>query len=122
MDNKLMALVVDDEQDFRHLMVTWLESKGYSVAAVSDGRSAVNFVRENDPDVVFLDLNMPVMDGVETLKEIRVINKNIPVIISSAYFDARRSKEVNVYGISGIFFKHEDFNKGLLCILKKISS
>ncbi len=114
MDNsKTRILVTDDEYDFRQLMVVWLESKGYRVTAVSDGKSAVKAVKEDPPDIVFLDLNMPVMDGVETLKRIREFNKDIPVIIISAYLDRLRLTEVKPYNVSGVFYKGEDFEKGL---------
>jgi CheY-like chemotaxis protein len=116
MGKKIKVLVADDEQDFRQLMTVWLESKGYSVQAAQDGQSALDAIRTDPPDIVFLDINMPGMDGNETLKRIRAFNKTIPVIIISAYlekFDMRLSSR---YKVSGIFYKGEDFDKGLLLL------
>jgi len=112
----IKILVVDDEFDFRQLMVVWLQSKGYSVIPQPDGKSALKYVKETPPDIVFLDLNMPGMDGVETLKRLRDFNKDIPVIIISAYLDRLRLTEVKPYNVSGVFYKGEDFEKGLVLL------
>ena len=113
MDRKINVLVTDDEEDFRKLMSVWLESKGYAVAAVPDGQSAIKRIQDEPPDILFLDLNMPVMDGVETLKKIREFNADLPIIIISAYVDRIRLSGVKDYKISGVFYKGEDFEKGL---------
>ena len=110
--NKITILVVEDEVDFRTIMTFWLESKGYAVITASDGRAGVEMVKEKNPDVVFLDLNMFGMDGVEAFKNIRKFNQEIPVIIISANIGTPRAKEVMSLGVSGIFSKEEDFEKG----------
>lgn len=106
-------LVADDEHDFRHLMTVWLESKGYLVQTVPDGKSAVKAVKEDPPDLLLLDINMPGMDGHETLKEIRSFNKTVPIIVISAYLDKFNLKMTAPYKVSGVFYKGEDFEKGL---------
>lgn len=114
MDNKnIKVLVVDNEADFRQLMTFWLESKGYLAITASDGETAIRLIKEDTPDVMFLDLKMPAMDGTETLKRIRKFNKDLPVIIISAYVDDLRAKEAIPYGISGVFYKGKDFDEGL---------
>lgn len=110
--NKITVLVAEDEADFRTIMTFWLESKGYAVITASDGRAAVELVKEKKPDVVFLDLNMLGMDGVEAFKKIREFNKDIPVIIISAHIGTLRAKEVMSLGVSGIFSKEDNFEKG----------
>lgn len=117
MDKETKILLVDDEVDFTQAMAFWLKSKGYSVTTASDGKSAISMIEENSPDIVFLDLNMPVMDGVETLKKIREFNKELPVIIISAYLEEKhKMKEINALGISGIFYKGKKFEEGLALI------
>lgn len=113
MNKEIKILVVDDESDFRQLMTVWLESKGYSAITAANGKDAVKLVKEEKPDIIFMDLRMPVMDGSETVKSIRRFNKNIPIIIISAYIDDPKMGEVNSSDISGIFYKNEDFEKGL---------
>jgi CheY-like chemotaxis protein len=106
-------LLVDDETDFTQPMSFWLKSKGYSVMVASNGESAIKIVKDETPDIVFMDLNMPVMDGVTTVKKIREFNKDIPVIIISAYVDDKRIVEATPLGISGVFYKGGDFQDGL---------
>lgn len=111
-EHKITVLVAEDEVDFRTIMTFWLESKGYAVIPASDGKAAVELVREKKPDVVFLDLNMLGMGGLEAFKHIRKFNKNIPVIIISAHIDTLRAKELMSLGVSGIFSKGDNFEKG----------
>lgn len=111
-EHKITVLVAEDEVDFRTIMTFWLESKGYAVIPASDGKAAVELVREKKPDVVFLDLNMLGMGGLEAFKHIRKFNKNIPVIIISAHIDSLRAKELMSLGVSGIFSKGDNFEKG----------
>jgi CheY-like chemotaxis protein len=114
MDEKnIKVVMVDDEADFRQLMTFWLESKGYLIKAVSNGQDAIVLVKEENPDIVFMDLRMPVMDGAETIKRIREFNKDVPIIIISAYVDDPKVKEAMPFGISGVFYKGKDFTEGL---------
>lgn len=113
MDKEIKVLVVDDEADFRQVMTVWLESKGYFVVSAPDGKNAVQSVKEKKPNIVFMDLRMPIMDGSETIKQIRKFNKNIPIIIISAYLNDPKIKEIAASDISGVFYKNDDFEKGL---------
>jgi len=111
-DDKIKVLVAEDEADFRTIMTFWLESKGYAVIPASDGRMAVELAKEKNPDVIFMDLNMPLKDGVEAFENIRKFNKDVPVIIISAHVGSSRAKEIMSLGVSGVFSKGEDFEKG----------
>ncbi len=113
MDKQIKVLLVDDEEDFRKLLGFWLNSKGYSVVTASNGKEALGIVSAENPDIIFMDLNMPVMDGVEAIKKIREFNKDVPIIIISAFVDDRKAKEVMSWGISGVFYKGKDFQEGL---------
>lgn len=115
-NEKVKILVADDEQDFQQLMTLWLTSKGYSVIAAPDGESAIRKVREEAPDIVFLDLNMPGMGGIKALAEIRKFSKTIPIIVISAYLGQMKLTEAEQYGLSGVFYKGEDFEKSLALI------
>lgn len=112
-EKNTQVLVVDDEADFRKLMKFWLESKGYSVGVASGGQEAVKMAEENAPDIIFMDLRMPVMDGLEAIIKIREFNKTVPIIIISAYVNDQKAKLAMPYGISGIFNKSKDFKEGL---------
>ena len=113
MAKEITILLVDDEADFTGPMSYWLNAKGYSVRVVPDGQAAINLIKRQKPDIVFLDFNIPVMDGIATLAKIREFDKELPVVIISAYVDDLKVKEVESYGISGVFYKGDDFEKGL---------
>ncbi len=65
------VLLVDDEVVFTENMSSLLTTRGYQVTAVNNGESAIHALEEKDFDVVVLDLKMPGMDGIATLKEIK---------------------------------------------------
>jgi len=112
MEKEYKILLVDDVADFRQLMRFWLESKGYRIMEASNGERALEMVKGvSPPDMVFLDLNMPGMDGVDTLKEIRKNNKTLPVIIISAYVHDPRADEASSLGVSGVFYKGMDYKE-----------
>jgi two-component system response regulator (stage 0 sporulation protein F) len=113
MQKNIRILLVDDEADFRQLMTFWLKSKGYSVTTAIDGKNALEMIKKEMPDIIFLDLRMPVMNGVEVLKRIRRFNKDVPVIIISAYLNDPEAKDLTSYGISGVFYKGENFEEAL---------
>lgn len=113
MEKKIQVLVVDDEADFRHLMTFWLKSKGYSAIAAAEGKSAIRLVKRKNPDIILLDIRMPIMDGVETIKKIRKFNTEVPVILISAYVNDPKTKDVMSYGVSGIFYKGKNFEEAL---------
>jgi two-component system nitrogen regulation response regulator NtrX len=106
-------LLVDDEVDFTQPMSFWLKSKGYTVMVANSGQEAIKIVQEQNPDIIFMDLNMPVMDGVATIQKIREFNKQTAIIIISAYVEDKRVADASPYGVSGVFFKGGDFQEGL---------
>jgi len=78
-------LVVDDEENIRFLYQEELEEEGYTVDVAAHGQEALEKVNTFKPDLVTLDIRMPGMDGVETLRKIREVRRNLPVILCSAY-------------------------------------
>jgi len=113
---KIRILIVDDEADFRQLLKFWLEKKGYEVLEVGNGQESLVKIKEENPDIVFMDLRMPVMDGVEAIKQIRQFNQDIPIIVISSFVEDPKVKEAMDYGISGVFYKGEEFEKSLVLL------
>jgi len=78
-------LVVDDDKNFRLLLEAELTLEGYEVVLVGNGLAALKEIKEKAPDLVLLDLKMPDLHGLEVLRTIREKNKELPIIICTAY-------------------------------------
>ncbi len=78
-------LVVEDDKNQRLLYEQELKLEGYEVVTASDGKDALERIQEQLPDLIIMDINMPKMDGIETMGKILGKNKEIPVIINTAY-------------------------------------
>ncbi len=78
-------LVVDDEKNIRLLLQEELTDEGYDVIMAHSGEAALDMIKEENPDLVTLDIKMPGEDGLSILRKIREINYDLPVIICSAY-------------------------------------
>jgi two-component system, OmpR family, KDP operon response regulator KdpE len=73
-------LVVDDEPQIRRVMRATLTAQGYAIVEARDGQEALEKMQSERPDLVILDMNLPVMDGLETCRAIRA-GSNVPVIM-----------------------------------------
>jgi len=80
-----VLLIADDSEDIRLLYADEFEGDGYEVITASNGEEAVNMVRENNPDLVILDIGMPEKNGLEIIGDIARINGGTPVIVNTAY-------------------------------------
>jgi CheY-like chemotaxis protein len=78
-------LIVDDEESIRFLYKEELEEEGYIVECAKNGEEALEKLIVFKPDLISLDIKMPVMDGIEALKRIREKERHLPVILCSAY-------------------------------------
>jgi CheY-like chemotaxis protein len=96
------VLIVDDEADVRKTLTDILRAMRYAesleIEAVSDGREGLDAVVRQRPDVVLLDLQMPRMDGLALLKQIREIEPRLPVIVISATQENKMSSEALRHG------------------------
>ncbi|NJL45725.1 MAG: response regulator [Leptolyngbyaceae cyanobacterium SM2_3_12] len=84
--DKRHVLVVDDRRENREVILTLLAPLGFAISAAEQGQEALDKIKASRPDVIILDLMMPVMDGYELLKQIRATEpwRNLRVIASSA--------------------------------------
>ncbi|MGZ3537014.1 MAG: response regulator, partial [Thermodesulfobacteriota bacterium] len=78
-------LVVDDEESIRFLYKEELEEEGFVVECAKNGEEAIEMLSVFKPDLISLDIKMPVMDGIEALKRIRETERQLPIILCSAY-------------------------------------
>jgi len=80
-------LLVDDEAEFRQSTSVTLGRRGFKVSEAADGLSALEAVKQSKPDLLILDIKMPGMDGIETLKRIRQFAPKVPAIILTGHGD-----------------------------------
>ena len=92
-------LIIDDDKHVRYSFILILKKEGYILNAVESGEKGIEELSQNnDYDLILLDLKMPGMDGIETLKHIRNINSDIPVFIVTAFQEEYLSdlKEITI--------------------------
>jgi excisionase family DNA binding protein len=82
---KKRILIVDDDEPIRRLFKETLEKNNYHVVTSDSGIKALQLVKNWNFDLIFLDLKMPDMDGVETFRRIRRTNKSVSVVIITGY-------------------------------------
>ena len=83
-------LLVDDEESIQIVYREEFEDEGYQVISALDGPSGLAKFREEEPDLVILDIQMPGINGVEVLRQMKMLRPTVPVILSSAYQEFKR--------------------------------
>ncbi len=94
-------LVVDDQESMRQMLSDLLELMGHEPRAVEGGESALRDLRAQGADLVITDLNMPVMNGMELMKQIKAEFPGTPVIIITGYGSFHTEKQVLSNGADG---------------------
>ncbi|MBI4589552.1 MAG: response regulator [Candidatus Rokubacteria bacterium] len=103
------VLVVDDEPETRDLLAEYLERKGFEVLQADGGEEALRRVAEFRPQVVLLDIRMPGLDGVETLRRIKALAQETPVIMVSGIEEIETARQTLASGASDYIAKPVDF-------------
>ena len=78
-------LVVDDFDDTRLMLRTWLERRGFRVVEAENGIQAVNQAESEAPDLIIMDMQMPELDGLSATRRIRMSLDSVPILAVSAY-------------------------------------
>ena len=96
-EGKMPVVLVAEDTDSNFLLVSLILKKGYEVLRAHNGAEAVRMCREFAPDVVLMDMKMPVMDGLEATRQIREAGSSVPIIAVTAYaYDSDRAKALDV--------------------------
>ena len=97
-------LIIDDDHMMLNALTTLLEAENYATITSPDGETGISIYREQRPDLVLLDLRLPVKNGIEVLKEIKALNARANVIIITGY----PSQEVKDESLAnGAFYFYE---------------
>jgi CheY-like chemotaxis protein len=102
-------LVVDDEKHICELYKSELEDEGYTVTVANSGAEALAAVEGNPPDLIVLDVQMPGMDGIETLEKLLGRDQGIPIILNTAYSHYR--EDFTTWGADSYVVKSSDTTK-----------
>ena len=91
-------LIVDDEEDVRWLLATLLKEYGFEPVVACNGLEALEQVKMSAPEVILMDLRMPILDGMTVLKDIRASQPELPIIMITAYGDISSAVEAMKLG------------------------
>ncbi|HBV86700.1 MAG TPA: two-component system response regulator [Desulfosporosinus sp.] len=92
-------LVVDDQLGVRRLLFETFREDQYEVEMAANGEEAVVLLESFKPDLIMMDMKMPGMNGIETLRQIRALDSQVGVIMMTAYGDAQNMEQAKELGI-----------------------
>jgi two-component system chemotaxis response regulator CheY len=105
----MRVLVADDQEIVREVIGHVLSEAGHEVVATAaDGREAFVRTRELHPDVVILDLGMPLLDGITTLRLLRDADPSVRIVVHTAYDDEALTVELYAAGSAAVVVKSTD--------------
>ena len=119
---KANILIIDDEVDLCQSLLELLEEQEYKVFIAHSGREGLTKVKENLPDLVLLDIMMSGIDGIETLEKIRTIDKDVSVIMLTAYQTVETAVQAMKLGAYDYISKPFNFEELKIIIRRALQS
>lgn len=113
-------LVVDDEEDLCRLFTERLRLEGFQVTTARSAREALALLEQEPRDLIVLDLDMPGMDGLESLRRIRERAWGVKVVVLTAYGTAQRVREVMALGVREFIGKPFDLDRLLRIVAEEV--
>ncbi len=111
MAETLSILLIDDEEEFVRTLASRLELRGLRARTAFSGEEGLALLREEAPDAVLLDMRMPGLSGLETLREIRALRADLPVIIITGHCSEQDREEALALGVQGYYGKPAPFDE-----------
>jgi len=111
-------LVIDDNKYIRFALSTLLEESGYKPITADSGQKGIEEIKTKKPVLVFLDRKLPDCDGIELLNVVKNINPGLPVIILTAYADAKTEEQAIKLGAYAFISKPFD-NASIIKLIRK---
>lgn len=108
--NKIKILLIDDENEFTSTLAERLEIRGYDAKTTDSGEAGIELIQNENFDIAILDLMMPGMSGLETLKQIKTINTALPVILLTGHGSTKEGVEGMRIGAADYLMKPLDIN------------
>lgn len=109
----IRILYAEDTESIRSIMAQMLEIYGYKVATAKNGQEGVEMALQWKPDLILMDLRMPVLDGYLAIQEIKFNPEtcHIPIFVVSAWSSKREQDQARSAGADGFFVKPTDINR-----------
>jgi DNA-binding response OmpR family regulator len=101
----MKILLVEDDAPVAEFLAEAFREAGHQTTVTHSGEEALRILRQETPEVVFLDLVLPKMNGIQVLEGIRLINRTLPVIIVTAYPDLEDVAEAQQLGVAEVIEK-----------------
>src|SRR5690554_2513668 len=118
---KAHILITDDEKSIRNTLKEILEFENYQISTTESGQQAIEFIAENSIDLMFLDIKMQGMDGLETLTKIREQGHEFPIVMISGHGTIDIAVEATKLGAYDFLEKPPDLNRLLLAVRNALS-
>ena len=107
--DKAVLLIVEDDEDMLNIMSDQFREIGYTVFSAENGQIALKIAENKKIDLIVSDIQMPVMTGVDLLKNIRQKNSDIPIVLLITGQSSLNESKALELGASGLFHKPFDF-------------
>lgn len=120
-NQKTHILVTDDERGIRNTLKEILEFEDYEVTTAESGSEALELISQNNFDLMFLDIKMKGIDGIETLRQLRTAGFELPVIMISGHGSIEIAVEATKMGAYDFLEKPPDLNRLLLTVRNALS-
>lgn len=117
---KSRILIIDDEPDILLILGEYLKKEGFGVVTAGSGDEALEKIKTEHVDLALIDMAMPKMNGIETLKELKKKLPELPAIMITAYRDAEKVVETFRIGAYDCIFKPFDLKYLRQAILAKL--
>ena len=105
----MRILVIDDQPTVAEVVAEVLQSQGHEALVAGSGEEGLRAIEESQPDAVFLDVVMPGIDGIETLRRIRATRPDLPVIILSGTVTEKQIEAARELGVTDVLHKPAPF-------------
>ncbi len=117
-DKKIKILLIDDEEEFVTTLAQRLEFRGYETKTALDGQTGIDILAMDPYDIAIIDMMMPGINGIETLKQLKIILPNMPVILLTGHGSTKSGMEGMHLGAFDYLMKPLDIND----LIEKITS
>jgi len=118
---KSLVMIVDDHAIIRRLLREMFEPEDFDVSDAADGAEGIKKAQTEKPNLIILDLSMPVMNGLEAARKLKFLMPHVPLLLFSNYAGGILEKEAHAAGISAVISKSDsDALKQLLAHVKRL--